>query len=120
MYNLILGAVGIVNLAPCVGLLGPTQLQKLYGIPLTDANLVLLMRHRAVLFGLTGTFILTAAFWRPQWQGLAVAAGLSSMLSFVALAVTFKGALNAEMRKVLVVDSIASAALIAATFFKHL
>ncbi len=109
-----LASAGIVNLLPTLGVWGPKQLETLYGIPFTDANVVILMRHRAVMFGMTGTFMLAAAFYRPQWQGLAVTAGLTSMLSFAALAISSKSTFNAEIRRVVVIDLIASAVVIAA------
>ena len=58
-------AVGILHLLPVVGLLGDAQLQRLYGIDGLDANLSILMRHRAALFGILGTLMLVAAFTPP-------------------------------------------------------
>lgn len=48
-------------------------------------DLLLLMRHRAALFGLLGGFITVSAF-RDEWRNLAAAAGLVSMSSFMLLA----------------------------------
>jgi len=55
---------GIVHLLPLSGVLGSSQLAALYGLTIDEPNLLILMRHRAVLFGLIGAFLLLAV-WRP-------------------------------------------------------
>ena len=109
-FALVVG--GIVNLLPLSGLLGSAQLEMLYGIPIKDDNLLVLMRHRAVLFGLTGSFMLYSGLWRPAWKQLAHVAGLSSMLSFVLIAKMSKGALDRFIGRVVTVDIVASVLLI--------
>ena len=54
--------VGVIHLLPLSGVLGGAQLFSLYGVPVDDPNLEILMRHRAVLFGLLGVFLVYAAF----------------------------------------------------------
>jgi hypothetical protein len=78
--------VGLTNLFPAVGVLGAVRLEGLYGVALAGDDLLLLMRHRAVLLGLVGAFILLAAF-RVKWRTAASIAGLVSMLSFVLIAI---------------------------------
>ena len=114
LFRITLASAGVVNLLPILGLFGTKQLEKLYGIPFGETNLLILMRHRAVQFGLTGTFMITAALWRPQWQVPAVATGLTSMLSFAALAFSSSKGFNEKIRRVVVVDLVASSALIIA------
>lgn len=75
----------VIHLVPLVGVLGTARLEALYGLPVTDPNLAILMRHRAVLFGLLGTFLAIAAF-RPALQSAAFVAGFVSILSFLGLA----------------------------------
>ncbi|MGH1350723.1 MAG: hypothetical protein ACRBBN_07940, partial [Methyloligellaceae bacterium] len=64
--------VGVIHLLPVTGVLGAGRLSALYGIEVVDPNLLILMQHRAVLFGLLGLFLVGAAFfsgWR--WPGYA-------------------------------------------------
>ena len=46
--------VGLINFAPIIGVLSQEQLEKLYGIPIQGQDMLILMRHRAVLLGLVG------------------------------------------------------------------
>lgn len=70
------------------------------------------MRHRAVLFGLLGLFLVYAAF-QPSLQPLAIIAGLVSVVSFIAIAWSV-GGYNDSVRKVVIADIIAIVALIVA------
>ena len=77
--------VGLINLTPLVGVLGASQLEALYGQPVADTDLLLLLRHRAVLFGLLGALLISAAIWRELRTAAAVA-GFVSMSTFCFLA----------------------------------
>ncbi len=77
--------VGLLHLVPAVGVLGGATLERLYGAGPLSPELELLLRHRAVLFGVLGA-LLVAAAWRPTLRTAAVIAGLVSMLAFVWLA----------------------------------
>jgi hypothetical protein len=116
VVTVLLVLVGIIHLLPISGVLGAERLGALYGVALDDVNLVILMRHRAVLFGLLGLFIIYAAF-RPHLQVLALLAGLVSVVSFMAFAWS-AGTYNDAIRKVFMVDIVALVALgIAATIY---
>jgi len=101
--------VGIIHLLPASGMLGAERLNLLYGVSLGDSNLVILMRHRAVLFGLLGLFMIYAAF-KPSLQPLAFLAGFVSVVSFMAIAWSV-GGYNDAIRKVVIADVVAVIAL---------
>jgi len=75
---------GLINAFPLIGVLGAAQLESLYGMDFEGADLQLLMRHRAVLFGLVGGLLLCAAF-KPRLRPVASVLGLLSMASFMLL-----------------------------------
>lgn len=104
--------VGIIHLLPVSGVFGVERLAALYGVSLGEPNLEILMRHRAVLFGLLGLFLLYAAF-QPSLQSLAIVAGFVSVASFIVIAWSV-GGYNESLRKVVIADIIAIVALVAA------
>lgn len=110
--------VGIIHLLPVTGVMGVERLAALYGISLGDPNLEILMRHRAMLFGLLGVLLIYAAF-QPTLQWLAIAAGMISVVSFIVLALAV-GDYNLSLRKVVIADIVAIVALLAAGLLKLL
>ena len=80
---LLLVAAG--HLLPLIGVRGTPRLLQLYGVHIEEPNLLLLMRHRALLFGLLGALLAAAAF-KPAWQGVALLGAWGSVLGFVLLA----------------------------------
>ena len=97
--------VGVIHLLPIAGVLGPARLEALYGVAIADPSLEVLMRHRAVLFGLLGLLLVSAAF-RRELQGLALIAGFVSVVSFLWLAASV-GDYNDAVARVFLVDVIA-------------
>lgn len=93
---------GLIHLLPLTGLMGAARLQSIYGVAVNEANLELLLRHRAVLFGLLGAFMLGALRF-SDWRLPALVAGLVSTLSFIVLAFGID-TLSAELRRVMVID----------------
>lgn len=111
-FSLCLLIAGIIHVLPMSGVLGATRLEALYGIAIEDPNLLILMRHRAILFFLLGLFILAAIFV-PAIQLTAIIAGLVSAVLFIVLAKTV-GDYNAAIAKVVLADWIAIAGLLIA------
>lgn len=92
----------IIHLLPVIGLAGSDTLQRLYGIAAPDANTLLLLRHRAVLFALVAIPLLVAIL-QPAWRLPAMIGALASILSFLALAAVVP-TLTPELRRVALVD----------------
>lgn len=110
LVSAMLVVVAVIHLLPLSGVLGGERLAALYGMPFNDPNLAILMRHRAVLFGLLGLFLLFAAF-RPQFQVVAFIAGFVSVVSFLWLAWS-TGGYNMQIVRVFTADIVALACLI--------
>ena len=110
LVSAMLVVVAIIHLLPLSGALGPEQLQSLYGLNIADPNLSVLMRHRAILFGLLGAFLLLAAF-RPELQTLAFIGGFVSVVSFLLL-MGSTGGNNSQLSRVFTVDIVALTCLI--------
>ncbi|ORE85834.1 membrane protein [Oceanococcus atlanticus] len=108
----VLIAVGLIHLAPALGVLGPERLRQLYEVSVHDPDMLLLMRHRAVLFGILGA-VLTLAAWHRELQPLALLAGILSTGSFILLA--GGEAYNAAIRRVILIDWLALGGLLAAS-----
>lgn len=114
MKKLVTGALlvaGVINLYPVVGVFSVDQLVTLYGVPFENSDLIILMRHRAILFGLLGAFIIYSAF-RSSVQVLACLAGLVSMIAFIALAYS-SGEFGEALNKAIIADVVGSVALAA-------
>ena len=102
--------VGIIHLLPLSGVIGSDRLAALYGLSFDEPNLAILMRHRAVLFGLLGLFLIFAAF-QPAYQVLAFIAGMISVVSFLWLAWSV-GGYNPQLARVFMADLVALACLL--------
>lgn len=100
----------LIHLLPLSGVLGAHRLTALYGLPFEEPNLAILMRHRAVLFGMLGLFLALAAF-RPGLQAAGLLVGLLSVLSFLGLAWSV-GSYNAQLARVVLVDLVALVCLL--------
>jgi hypothetical protein len=97
--------VACVHLPPLVGVLGVPRLEALYGIDVAGPELEILMRHRAVLFGLLGGYQLFAVF-RPAHRTAAFVAGFVSLAAFLALAWSV-GGYGSTLARVVMIDVVA-------------
>ena len=102
---------GLVHLLPVTGVLGAVRLEALYGVTAADATTLLLLRHRAMLFGVLGVALVIAAF-RPAWHVAACVVALVSVLSFLVLASGDAG-LTPAVARVVLVDRIVAVVLAA-------
>ena len=97
--------VALIHALPLVGVVGAAKLTQLYGIDVQDPTLELLLRHRAVLFGLLAAFLAYAAI-RPELHRLALIAAFISVASFLVLA-RLASAYNPELSTVVRADWLA-------------
>jgi len=97
--------VAIIHILPVSGFTGVARLESLYGVAISGSELEILMRHRALLFGILGVFFAYAAF-TPSMQPLAFIAAFATIFSFFYWAVTV-GGYNAAIQKVVLADIVA-------------
>lgn len=109
--------VGIINFLPIVGIFGIKSLESAYQIKLSSSDLLILMQHRAVLFGLLGGFIIFSCF-NAHYQAAAMLMAAISMIAYAAL-VHINGTENQAILKVLYLDYIGLFFLAVATISKY-
>ncbi|AZO80772.1 MULTISPECIES: phosphopantetheine adenylyltransferase [unclassified Bosea (in: a-proteobacteria)] len=107
-----LAIAGIINLLPTIGVAGVGWLRSLYGFEIANPDLEILLRHRAILFGIVGALLLAAAF-RPGLREVAVLVAGASMASFIVIALLV-GGYGPAIRKVVIADIIGLLALVPA------
>jgi hypothetical protein len=110
IVSAMLVVVAIIHLLPLSGVLSSERLAALYGISFNEPNLEIVMRHRAVLFGLLGAFLIYAAF-QPAVQLLAFIAAFVSVVSFLWLAWSV-GNYNENVGRVFTADIVALVCLV--------
>jgi hypothetical protein len=94
--------VGVIHALPVVGVLSRRRIAALYDVDADDPSLAVLLRHRAVLFGVIAGLQFAAAA-SPSHRPAALVAGLAP------------GAMeNVKLRRVFWVDVVALAALVTA------
>jgi len=103
---------GIIKFIPLVGVWSSERLSKLYQLEILNQDIALLLRHRAILFGIVGTIIICAAFI-ARLRFTAGIAGLVSALSFIVLVFAL-GATNPSLIQIAWVDVFVSILLLLA------
>lgn len=84
IYLTLLFLVGLINFLPIIGVISLDRINQSYGLTITDSNVAILLRHRALLFGLIGGFIIYSVF-NPHQQMAAIAIAAISMLGYLYL-----------------------------------
>ena len=97
--------VALIHAVPLVGVVSAAKVSSLYGLAVQDPNLEILMRHRAVLFGMLAGFLTYSAFHRDL-HGLALTAAAVSVVAFLALALSV-GSYNSALSTVVKADILA-------------
>ena len=109
IYLVAIAVVGVINVLPVLGVLGGSRLSAAYGIDMPSADVELLLRHRALLFGLVGGYVLYSLA-APSHRGAALTLAGLSMVGFVVLA-QLAGEYGAALRKIVVADLVGIGAL---------
>lgn len=109
VFRVVLFLCGLIHLLPFALAFLPERIQSAYGVEVTGSDMMLLLRHRAVLFGIVGAVMLYSSLKRRHYA-LSTFVGLASMLSFILL-YGFIGGINDSLKSVVWVDVAASVAL---------
>ena len=111
-YRLTLFAAGLINLLPSVLVFLPDRISKSYGVEMPSASYELLLRHRAVLFGIIGGLMIASAISK-KYYAVATIAGMASMASFIVLYFWIGKDISAELKRVMLIDVLATVLLLA-------
>lgn len=106
LFRITLFVAGVINLLPSLLAFLPDKIAKSYGIQIPNANYELLLRHRAILFGIIGGLMIYSALVKKHYE-LSTMAGLVSMTSFVVLYFLIGKDINSELKKVMMIDVVA-------------
>jgi heme A synthase len=110
IFRITLFIAGLINLLPALLAFVPDKISKSYGIEIPNSNYELLLRHRAILFGIIGGLMIYSAIVKKQYE-IASTAGLISMISFIILYFLIDKEINTELKKVMMIDVVATVIL---------
>ena len=111
IFRTTLFITGIINFIPSLIAFLPERIKDSYGIQIPDANFELLLRHRAVLFGIIGGLMIYSALSKKYYE-LSTLIGLVSMISFLLLFFISSSQINDALTKVMKIDAAAILLLI--------
>ena len=116
--SLCLLLVGLINFIPVFGILSVEKLISAYAVSIEGNDMAILLRHRALLFGILGGFIIFSAF-KPHYQTVAMVMAGISMIGFAYLVLS-TGSYNTAISKILVFDIVGIVLLLLAIFLKFI
>ena len=111
LSKILLAIAGLINFLPVIGVISAGKIAGAYDVDWEGRDLELLLRHRALLFGLVGGFLLASVFV-PAWQWQAITIAALSMVGFLFLAWEL-APVNAAMGKIAMADLVGLACLVA-------
>ena len=114
---ILLFVVGLINFLPIIGVLSADKLSAAYSVELIGNDIVILMRHRALLFGIIGGFIFFSLF-KPLYQEAAMVMAAISMIGFLYFIWAVDGH-NDALSKIAMVDVIGIVCLLIAAVLKY-
>ena len=110
LFRIALFISGVMNILPSLLAFLSEKISESYGIEIPNANFELLLRHRAILFGIIGGLMIYSALVKKHYE-LSTIAGLVSMISFIILYFIIGKDINQELNKVMLIDVVATAML---------
>lgn len=110
IFRITLFISGVINLLPSVLAFLPDKISKSYGIEIPNENYELLLRHRAILFGIIGGLMIYSAVAKKHYE-VSTVIGLISMVSFIVLFFLIGKDINSELKKVMTVDIVGTVLL---------
>jgi hypothetical protein len=111
IYRTTLFIAGLINLLPSMLAFLPDKISKSYGIEMPNPSNELLLRHRAILFGIIGGLLIFSAITKKYYE-VSTIAGLISMTSFILLYFLIDKGVSPELKKVMIIDVIATVILL--------
>ncbi len=117
LYLFLLFIVGVINFLPVIGVLSIDRINQAYGLNVGDNNMAILLRHRALLFGLIGGFVFYSIF-NPQYQNAAITLAAISMIGYLCFFWSVGGS-NSELLKVAQIDIVGVVVLAVAIVVKY-
>ncbi len=110
--------VGRINFIPVLGIFSQQNIENAYSIKLASDDLAILMKHRALLFGIIGGFVLYSVFV-PSYQTAAMVLVGISMIGFVVLVLQV-GEYNQSIFKILIADLVGIVFLLLAVISRYI
>jgi hypothetical protein len=111
VFRISLFIAGIINFLPSLLAFFPEKISKSYGIEAPNASNELILRHRAILFGIIGLLMLYSSIMK-KYYGLSSSFGLISMISFIVLYFIIGKEISAELKKVMFIDLVGTIILL--------
>ena len=110
IFRITLFIAGVINLLPSVLAFLPDKISKSYGIEMPNENYELLLRHRAILFGIIGGLMIYSAVAKKHYE-VSTFIGLISMVSFIVLFFLIGKDINSDLKKVMTIDIVGTVIL---------
>ena len=114
IFRITLFITGTVNFLPAILAFFPEKISNAYGIEIPNADLELLLRHRAILFGIVGGLMIYSSVSK-KYYSVSVTVGLISMISFIILYFLMNG-ISTDLGKIMKID-LAAVLLLSFGFF---
>ncbi len=110
IFRITLFVAGLINLLPSLLAFLPHKISQSYGIEIPNSNYELLLRHRAILFGIIGGLMIYSSIVKKHYE-ITTTAGLVSMISFIILFFLIDNGISPELKKVMIIDVVATVIL---------